>query len=164
MLVNTFADLQLIGSNNNTLGGTYALGKDINADNNAPIGSAGSPYHRPARRPRPHHQQCRDRTTAAGVSNIGLFGAIGATGTIRNLNLTDFWIKANPNAAGLASSSACLPARMPAPSATSTSATARAMVAICTGVIAGGLVRPERQFRSNNQQIAGSIRIQAQPG
>jgi len=27
MLVNTFADLQLIGSNNNTLGGTYALGR-----------------------------------------------------------------------------------------------------------------------------------------
>ena len=41
MLVNTFTNLQDISTN---LGGTYALGRDINADNMAPIGSRFEPF------------------------------------------------------------------------------------------------------------------------
>src|SRR4030095_12603262 len=100
MLVNTFADLQLIGTSTKTLGGTYALGTDINADNMAPIGNAGSPFTGLLDGQGHTISNAVIAPDAAGVHNVGLFGTIGATGTVRNLNLTNFWVKANPNAGG----------------------------------------------------------------
>src|SRR6266704_2568599 len=73
MLVNTFVDLQLIGSNTNTLGGTYAVGKDINADNinMAPIGGAGSPFSGLFDGQGHTISNAMIAPTAAGVNNIG---------------------------------------------------------------------------------------------
>jgi len=157
MLVNTFTDLQLIGSNTNTLGGTYALGKDINADNMAPIGSAGSPFTGLLDGQGHTISNGVIAPTAAGVNNIGLFGAIGATGTVRNLNLTDFWIKANPNAGGPGQFIGVLAGQNAGTISNVNVSNSKVDGGNLGGVIAGGLVGQNGMFGPNNQQIAGSI-------
>ena len=99
MLVNTVYDLQNI---NNNLSGTYALGKGIDATGFGfnPIGQ-GTPF-----------TGRFDGSGGLGVNNtidkltitpttnnvgdIGLFGVIGTGGVVKNLNLSNVSIHANP--------------------------------------------------------------------
>jgi len=88
MLINNVDDLRLMGSNSRTLAGTYALGADIDAasfrgfgigstftgllDGN---GGLGRDY------------TISNLKLSSSASPVGLFGFIGATGTVRNLDL-----------------------------------------------------------------------------
>jgi filamentous hemagglutinin family protein len=157
MLVNTFADLQAIGANATTLGGTYALGRDINADNMAPIGGAGSPFSGLFDGQGHIISNAIIAPTASGVDNIGLFGAIGATGTVRNLNLTDFAVSANPNVSGPGQFVGVL-AGQNAGTISNVNVTNSTVTGLnMTGVIAGGLVGQNGIFGPGIQQVAGSI-------
>ncbi len=157
MLVNTFADLQLVGANTNTLGGTYALSKDINADNMAPIGSAGSPFTGLLDGQGYTIKNGVIAPTAAGVDNIGLFGVIGPTGTVRNLNVSDFLVKANPNVTGPGQFVGVI-AGQNAGTITNVNVSNSTVNGLnLGGVIAGGLVGQNGMFGPNNKQIAGSI-------
>jgi filamentous hemagglutinin family protein len=157
MLVNTFADLQLIGANTNTLGGTYALSKDINADNMAPIGSAGSPFTGLLDGQGYTIKNGVIAPTAAGVDNIGLFGAIGPTGTVRNLNVSDFLVKANPNVTGPGQFVGVIAGQNAGIISNVNVSNSSVDGGKLDGVIAGGLVGQNGMFGPNNQQIAGSI-------
>jgi hypothetical protein len=157
MLVNTFADLQAIGTSTTTLGGTYALGRDINADNMVPIGSAGSPFTGLLDGQGRTISNAVIAPTASGIDNIGLFGAIGTTGTVRNLNLTDFSVSANPNVSGPGQFVGVL-AGQNAGTISNVNVTNSAVNGLnMPGVIAGGLVGQNGMFGANSQQLAGSI-------
>jgi filamentous hemagglutinin family protein len=157
MLVNTFADLQLIGTNTNTLGGTYALSKDINADNIAPIGSAGSQFTGLLDGQGYTIKNGVIAPTAAGVDNIGLFGVIGPTGTVRNLNVSDFLVKANPNVTGPGQFVGVLAGQNAGTISNVNVSNSTVDGLNLGGVIAGGLVGQNGMFSPNNKQIAGSI-------
>ena len=92
MLVNTAYDLQNIRNNQ---GGTYALGRDINAGaipNFAPIPMFTGVFEGQG-------QTIANLTIAPNNSttrNVGLFGTIGPTGVVRNLNLANVDVSANP--------------------------------------------------------------------
>ena len=92
MLVNTAYDLQNIRNNQ---GGTYALGRDINAGaipNFAPIPMFTGVFDGQG-------QTIANLTIAPNNSttrNVGLFGIIGPTGVVRNLNLANVDVSANP--------------------------------------------------------------------
>jgi len=88
MLINNVDDLRRVGANAQTLAGTYALGTDIDASrfHGFGIGSTftglldgngglGRDY------------TISDLTLSSSRSPVGLFGFIGSTGTVRNLNL-----------------------------------------------------------------------------
>jgi len=90
MLINNVDDLRRVGSSSQTLAGTYALGTDIDAtkfrgfgtgstftgllDGNGGIG---------------RDYTISNLTLSSSSSPVGLFGFIGATGTVRNLNLAN---------------------------------------------------------------------------
>ena len=84
-----------------TLGGTYALGRDISMATTWRRSARGS-----SRSPVPSTAWAtRSATsiiapTGPGDNSIGLFAAIGTGGVVRNLNLDDFNVTANPNARG----------------------------------------------------------------
>jgi filamentous hemagglutinin family protein len=157
MLVNTFADLQAIGTNTTTLGGTYALGRDINADNMAPIGSAGSPFTGLLDGQNHIISNAVIAPTASGVDNIGLFGTIGPTGTVRNLTLDQFQVSANPNVTGPGQFIGVL-AGQNAGTISNVQVTNSTVNGLnMAGVIAGGLVGQNGMFGPDNQQLAGSI-------
>ena len=81
MLVNTAGDLNDVRTNTS---GTYALGRDINAGsiaNFAPIPNFTGLFDGQG-------QIIANLTIASTAQNIGLFGSIGSTGVVRNLNLT----------------------------------------------------------------------------
>jgi len=163
MLVNTFTNLQDINTN---LGGTYALGKDINADNMAPIGSAGSPFTGLFDGQGHTISNAVIAPIATGVNNIGLFGAIGTAGTVRNLNLTGFQVSANPNVTGpgqfvgvLAGQNAGTIGNVNVTNSTVSGLPldGNNLPINLAGVIAGGLVGQNGMFGPSNQQSAGSI-------
>ena len=98
MLVNTVYDLQNI--QNNPFG-IYALGKNIDAGATvnwnsgagfAPIGNAGTFDGQGLT-----ISNLFIAPTATNISEIGLFGLIGAGGVVQNLHLTNVYIQANPN-------------------------------------------------------------------
>jgi filamentous hemagglutinin family protein len=100
MLVNTVYDLQNVQNN---LGGTYALGRKINAGVTAtwnggqgfkPIGQTGSGFGGTFNGMGNQIDGLTIAPTAQEVSNIGLFGI--NSGTIKNVELTNVSIKANP--------------------------------------------------------------------
>ena len=90
MLVNNVTDLQNMAFNVTTLGGTYALGKDIDATGFVPAGpgttltglldgngGVGADH------------TISNLTLSSGTSPVGLFGFIGTTGTVRNLKMAN---------------------------------------------------------------------------
>src|SRR5262245_58649087 len=157
MLVNTFADLQAVGTSTTTLGGTYALGRDINADNMAPIGSVGSPFTGLLDGQGRIISNAIIAPTASGVDNIGLFGAIGVTGTVRNLTLDQFQVSANPNVTGLGQFVGVLVGQN-AGTISNVNVTNSTVNGLnMAGVITGGLVGQNGMFGPDNQQLAGSI-------
>jgi filamentous hemagglutinin family protein len=157
MLVNTFTDLQAIGTNTTTLGGTYALGRDINADNMAPIGSVGSPFTGLLDGQGRTISNAIIAPDTSGANNIGLFGAIGATGTVRNLTLDQFQVSANPNVTGPGQFVGGL-AGQNAGTISNVNVTNSTVNGLNkAGVIAGGLVGQNGMFGQGNQQLAGSI-------
>ncbi|MGZ3291885.1 MAG: S8 family serine peptidase, partial [Xanthobacteraceae bacterium] len=82
MLVNTAGDLNDVRTNTS---GTYALGRDINAGsiaNFAPIPNFTGLFDGQG-------QIIVNLTIASTAQNVGLFGSIGSTGVVRNLNLID---------------------------------------------------------------------------
>ncbi len=92
MLVNSFANLQNIATN---LSGHYALGRNINADNMAPIGTAASPF-AGTLEGNGHTISNAIITSDSYLQNhIGLFASIGAGGAVRNLTLSGFQVTAN---------------------------------------------------------------------
>jgi hypothetical protein len=81
MLVNDATDLQNVSTN---VGGTYALGRNIDAGsiaNFAPIPNFTGLLDGQG-------QTIANVTIASTAQNIGLFGSIGSTGEVRNLNLS----------------------------------------------------------------------------
>src|SRR5262245_51199009 len=157
MLVNTFADLQAIGTNTTTLGGTYALGRDINDDKLDPIGSAGTPFNGLLDGQNHTISNAIIVPTASGVDNIGLFGTIGTTGTVRNLTLDQFQVSANPNVTGPGQFIGA-PAGQNAGTISNVQVTNSTVNGLnMAGVIAGGLVGQNGMFGPDNQQLAGSI-------
>src|SRR5262245_10788918 len=174
MLVNTFQDLKNIGSN---LSGTYALGRDINADNMNPIGSTAMPF--TGILDGQGHTISNAIIAPTGVdyyhgeykhyhvadNNIGMFAAIGAGGVVRNLNLTDFKVSANPNVRGpgqfvgtLAGSNAGIISNVHVTNSTVTGIPLDQdqQPINLAGVIAGGLVGQNGVLGLENQQ-AGTI-------
>jgi Subtilase family len=81
MLVNNASDLQALSTK---LDGTYALGRDIDAGsvaNFAPIPNFTGVFDGQG-------QTIANLTISSAAQNVGLFGSIGSTGDVRNLNLT----------------------------------------------------------------------------
>ena len=101
MLVNSAANLQNIGTN---LAGNYALGKDINAGSTriSPRSAAPARLHRQVRRPRNHtiSNLTIAPTRRHHQHQVGMFGTIGSTGHVHNLNITNAIVTANPNVTG----------------------------------------------------------------
>ncbi len=101
MLVNNQTNLQLIGSSVSFLSQNYALGPTtLNLVGTfAPIGDPGSPF---TGRFDGLSHTISNLTIAPGQPghrrSVGMFGAIGATGHVNNLNITNASITANPNA------------------------------------------------------------------
>jgi filamentous hemagglutinin family protein len=102
MLVNTVYDLQNIQNN---LSGIYAFGKDIDASATAnwnsgagfvPIGVQGQ-FTGQLNGQGSTINNLFIAPTANNIQEIGLFSQIGAGGVVRNLNLTNVNIRANPN-------------------------------------------------------------------
>jgi hypothetical protein len=100
MLVNTVFDLQNIQNN---LGGSYALGRDIDASATAvwnggqgfvPIGQMGHAFTGRFNGEGQHIDGLTIAPTDPNVTNIGLFGV--NAGVIRNVELTNVSISANP--------------------------------------------------------------------
>ena len=105
MLVNTPANLQAIGASVSTLGQNYAVGPanlNMTGFPFLPIGAAGAPF---TGRFDGLGNTISNLTiaptapSAFGVS-IGMFGTIGATGHVNNLNITNATVTANPNVTG----------------------------------------------------------------
>ncbi len=102
MLVHNATNLQNISTN---LAGNYALSKNIDASsisNFAPLGGAGSPY--TGRFEGQNFTISNLNIAPVGPSatsvSIGMFGTIGATGHVNNLNITNASVTANPNVTG----------------------------------------------------------------
>ena len=92
MLVNTAYDLQNIRNNQ---GGTYALGRDIVAGA-IPNFTPHPDFHG---RVRGQGQTIANLTIAPNewtTHNVGLFGVIGPAGVVRDLNLANVDVTANP--------------------------------------------------------------------
>ena len=82
MLVNTGSDLDAVRTNQN---GTYALGTKITFDPNqtfTPIPNFAGVFDGQG-------QTIANLTIASTAQNVGLFGTIGSTGVVRNVNLAD---------------------------------------------------------------------------
>ena len=166
MLVNTFTDLQSIGTNTATLSGTYALGKDINADNMAPIGSTSTPFTGLLDGQGRTITNAVIAPTGSGENNIGLFAAIGTGGTVRNLTLDNFHVTANPNVEApgqfvgvLAGSNAGTIDNVHVTNSTVNGVPldGNSLPINLAGVIAGGLVGQNGTFGPYDAQAAGTI-------
>src|SRR5262249_61813018 len=94
--------------------------------------------------------------TATGVNNIGLFGTIGATGTVRNLNLTNFSVKANFKAGGPGQFVGVLAGQNAGTISNVNVSNSTVDGGNLTGVIAGGMVGQNGMFRPDHQQNAGT--------
>jgi filamentous hemagglutinin family protein len=93
MLVNSASDLDAVRTNTS---GTYALGRDINAGsiaNFAPIPNFTGLFEGQDA-VTGQNQTIANLTIASTAQNVGLFGSIGGTGVVRNLNLTDVAVSA----------------------------------------------------------------------
>ncbi len=163
MLVNTFANLQAIDIN---LAGTYALGRDINADNMAPIGSTSTPFTGLLDGQGHTITNAIIAPTGSGDNNIGLFAAIGTGGTVRNLTLDNFHVTANPNVEGpgqfigvLAGSNAGTIDNVHVTNSTVNGIPldGNSLPINLAGVIAGGLVGQNGMFGPYDEQAAGTI-------
>ncbi|MDD2893528.1 MAG: MBG domain-containing protein [Halothiobacillaceae bacterium] len=103
MLVNNATNLQAIGNAAN-LGGNYALGRslDLAVDTGftAPIGSTATPF--TGQFDGLGHTIGNLTLATPAVSQVGLFGVIGATGTVKNLGLTNVSIQGNASVGALA--------------------------------------------------------------
>ena len=89
MLVNTTSDLDAVRTNQS---GTYALGTKITFEPNqtfTPIPNFTGLFDGQG-------QTIANLTIASTAQNVGLFGSIGSTGVVRNLNLTDVTVN-GPN-------------------------------------------------------------------
>jgi filamentous hemagglutinin family protein len=99
MLVNTAADLQAV-TTSTIRPNAYALGRNINASsiaNFTPIGNAASSFNTIFDGQGFTISNLAIAPLDSTTRNIGLFGSIGTTGIVRNLNLTDVRVSANPN-------------------------------------------------------------------
>ena len=105
MLVNSVSDLAAIATN---LHGTYALGRDIDAGSNpnfAPIASISFPFRgildgNGGLGVNYTISNLTIAPTDPGINNVGLIAAIGPGGVVRNLNITNASVTANPNVTG----------------------------------------------------------------
>jgi hypothetical protein len=95
MLVNTPSDLQIV-STSARRPDAYALGRDIDASNFAPLGSATTPLNTIFDGQGHTISNLKIAPNDASTNNIGLFAAVGSAGTIRDLNLTNVSVNANP--------------------------------------------------------------------
>ena len=89
MLVNTASDLDAVRTNQS---GTYALGTKITLEPNqtfTPIPNFTGLFDGQG-------QTIANLAIASTAQNVGLFGSIGSTGVVRNLNLTDVTVS-GPN-------------------------------------------------------------------
>jgi filamentous hemagglutinin family protein len=97
MLVNDASDLNEVRTN---LTGTYALGRDITDFsaflNFAPIGRISSPFIGIFEGQGYTIGNLTIAPTNETINNIGLFGAVGINGVVRNLNLANIQMTANP--------------------------------------------------------------------
>ncbi|MGA7488063.1 MAG: filamentous hemagglutinin N-terminal domain-containing protein, partial [Xanthobacteraceae bacterium] len=133
MLVNTATDLNNVRTNTS---GTYALGRDINAAsiaNFAPIPNFTGLFEG-------QNLTIANLTIAPSdgtTNNIGLFGTIGSSGIVRNLNLSNVSVTANP---GVASQWVSTLAGINTGTVINVSATGKVDGLALAGVVAGGLV------------------------
>ncbi len=153
MLVNTPTDLQNIGFNSFTLAQTYALGRDIDlgsTESFAPLGQFAGVFDGLGNTIKNLTIAPNDSTTR----NIGLFGTIEASGSVRNLNLTNVNVNANP---GYNSSSQWVGVLAGTNAGTISNVTVQGQVngGSIVGVVAGGLVGQNGFLGPNN--IAGTI-------
>jgi len=97
MLVNNADDLNAVRTNR---AGTYALSRDItdfsDVPNFTPIGGAGSSF-TGVFDGQGYTIANLTIATNESTNNIGLFGVIGSGGTVRNLNLANVQVAANPH-------------------------------------------------------------------
>src|SRR4029078_1567549 len=90
MLGNNVTDLQNMAFNVTTLGGTYALGKDIDATGFVPAGPGTTLTGlRDGNGGVGADHTISNLTLSSGTSPVGLFGFIGTTGTVRNLKMAN---------------------------------------------------------------------------
>lgn len=103
MLVNSATQIQNVATN---LAGNYALGKNIDATATAgwnsgqgfiPIGSESAPFIGLFDGDGRTINGLTLAPTSASVRYVGLFGAIGSAGVVKNLNFTNASVTANPN-------------------------------------------------------------------
>ena len=141
--------LQLVAMN---LGASYTLANGINlapAMSNpsdmwgtsgfAPIGSVSAPFVGQLNGQGYAIDGAVIAPTVSGVTNVGLFAAIGAGGVVSNLNLVNFTVTANANASGPGQFVGTL-AGSNAGTITNVTATGTVNGGNLAGVIAGGLV------------------------
>ncbi len=155
MLVNSAANLQSIGFNGFTLAQNYALGKDIDLisiSNFAPLGAFSGAFDGLGNTINNLTIAPNDSTTR----NIGLFSTIEASGSVRNLNLTNVNVNANP---GFDSSlvSQWVGALAGTNSGTISNVSVQGQVngGAIVGVVAGGLVGQNGHLGPND--FAGTI-------
>ena len=100
MLVNTAYDLAAIGTDNRTLAGDYALGRNIDMSrvaNFAPIGSASGAFTGIFDGQNQTISNLTIAPTGEGINNIGLFSVIGVGELVENLDLRNVQVTADPN-------------------------------------------------------------------
>ena len=156
MLVNDAADLNAVRTNQ---GGTYALGKNIDASsiaNFVPIPNFTGVFDGYGGiLPNNNNYTISNLTIAPNNSttqNIGLFGTIGSTGVVRNLNLANVSVSANPGFnSSIVSQWVGTLAGTNAGEISNVSVTGQVNGGNIVGVVAGGLVGQNGMLGANMQ-------------
>lgn len=103
MLVNTAANLQAIGVSPANLAGSYALGNNLDMTGvvgYTPIGSTATPF--TGNFDGLNREISNLTISTPAVSQVGLFGVIGATGVVKNLGMTNVVISGDASVGALA--------------------------------------------------------------
>ncbi len=102
MLVNSASNLQQIDTDNSSRSRFYALGRDIDMTGFAfvPIGTPSSPFTGKLDGLGRTISNLSVNVVDPKIDSLGLFGVIGASGIVQNLNLANAIVNANPNVTG----------------------------------------------------------------
>jgi filamentous hemagglutinin family protein len=156
MLVNTATELALVGTS-----GDYALSKDISISTGvfSPIGSVGTPFNGRFNGQGHTISGLNIAPNITALNSIGMFAAIGTSGSVSNLTLANASVTANPLAGGtgqfvgvLAGQNSGTISNVTVANSTISNGT------VTNGVLAGGLVGQNSGTISNaSAQVAVTV-------